>query len=191
MKKRTVKWIGLLLVICQMTIPAYAGSSFPDVPDTASYAEAVNLMKEYGIFNGDADGNFNPSSGITRAEFAAIICRMVGGEDEIQMQVEASFNDVPANHWAAGYIGWAVKNEIINGYGDGRYGPSDFVTYEQAIKMTVCAAGYGDAALDAGGWPEGYIDVANGLGLLTGVDETPSAPMTRANVAVMISNLFL
>lgn len=191
MKKEFAKWVGLMLIICQLTIPAYAGTSFPDVPDTAPYADAVSLMKEYSIFNGDANGNFNPDAGITRAEFAAVVCRTVGGENEISKKVEATFSDVPSNHWASGYVDWAVKSGIISGYGDGRYGPSDMVTYEQAIKMVVCAAGYSDAALDAGGWPDGYVDVANGLGLLAGVDETPNVPMTRANVAVMISNLFL
>lgn len=189
MKKRVAKWMGLLLAVCQLITPAYAGASFPDVPDTAPYAEAVGLMKEYGIFNGDANGNFNPDSGITRAEFAAIICRTFGGKNEIPTQVEFSFTDVPVNYWASGYIGWAINNRIVSGYGDGRYGPNDFVTYEQAIKMTVCAAGYGDAAVDAGGWPVGYIDVANRIDMLDGVDETPGSSMTRANVALMISNL--
>mgnify|MGYP001620448056 CR=1 FL=1 len=75
MKKEFAKWMGLMLIICQLTIPAYAGTSFTDVPDAAPYAEAVSLMKEYGIFNGDANGNFNPNAGITRAEFAAVVCR--------------------------------------------------------------------------------------------------------------------
>lgn len=191
MKRKIAKWTIVVLVVVQLILPAYAGEAFPDVSDNASYAAAVKLMKQYGIFTGDANGNFNPNAGITRAEFAAVVCRTVGGENEISKRAEVAFSDVPSNHWAAGYVDWAVKNSIISGYGDGRYGPSDMVTYEQAIKMVVCAAGYGDAALDAGGWPDGYVDVANGLGLLAGVDETPSAPMTRANVAVMIANLFL
>ena len=84
MKKEFAKWMGLMLIICQLTIPAYAGTSFTDVPDAAPYAEAVSLMKEYGIFNGDANGNFNPNAGITRAEFAAVVCRTVGGETRYQ-----------------------------------------------------------------------------------------------------------
>ena len=87
MKKEFAKWMGLLLVICQLTTPAYAGTSFPDVPDTAPYAEAASLMKGYGVFNGDANGNFNPNAGITRAEFAAVVCRTVGGENEISKKV--------------------------------------------------------------------------------------------------------
>ena len=44
MKKEFAKWMGLMLIICQLTIPAYAGTSFTDVPDAAPYAEAVTLM---------------------------------------------------------------------------------------------------------------------------------------------------
>lgn len=35
-------------------------SGFPDVPATASYAEAVKVLSEAGIIQGDTSGNFNP-----------------------------------------------------------------------------------------------------------------------------------
>lgn len=171
MKKEFAKWVGLMLIICQLTIPAYAGTSFPDVPDTAPYADAVSLMKEYGIFNGDANGNFNPNAGITRAEFAAVVCRAVSEESEISKKVEAAFADVPSNHWAAGYINWGVRRGILNGYGQGVFGLQDKVTYEQAIKVIVSVMGFENDAKELGGYPGGYITVAKRQGYLDGVNQ--------------------
>lgn len=189
MKKEFAKWMGLMLIICQLTIPAYAGTSFPDVPDAAPYAEAVGLMKEYGIFNGDANGNFNPSSGITRAEFAAVVCRAVGEESEISQKVEAAFADVSSNHWAAGYINWGVRRGILNGYGQGVFGLQDKVTYEQAIKVIVSVMGFENDAKELGGYPGGYITVAKRQGYLDGVNGKTGAAITRANIAVLLSHI--
>ena len=41
---------------------------------------------------------------------------------------------------------------IVGGYGDGNFGPKDPVTYEQVVKMLVCALGYEQSAKENGGW---------------------------------------
>lgn len=47
----------------------------------------------------------------------------------------SKFPDVPANHYAKQAIDWAVEQKIISGYPNGKFGPSDYVTEEQLIKM--------------------------------------------------------
>ena len=37
---------------------------------------AVNYVKQEGLMNGDADGQFRPQSNITRQEFAAVLKNM-------------------------------------------------------------------------------------------------------------------
>ena len=179
----------LALLVCLFAVPAGAGSVFPDVRDDASYAWAVEMSREIGLFTGDAKGNFNPGAGITRAEFAAIVCRMMGNADSVQRPEVATFRDVPVSHWAAAYIGWAVENKIVNGYGNGSYGPNDPLLFEQAVKMLLCAAGYGDMAAAAGGWPSGYLKVADQLCILNGVSAAEGKVITRADVAVMACSL--
>lgn len=169
---------------------AFAASGFPDVPDNADYAWAVELTKDMGVFTGDSSGNFNPDQDITRAQFAAVVCRFLGGEEEAKTAKASVFTDVPSSHWANRYITWAYNKGIINGYGNGKFGPSDVVTYEQAIKMLMCGIGYGDAAIDAGGYPDGYISVAKTCGFLAGVDDTFGSAITRANIAVLVANVY-
>lgn len=164
---------------------------FPDVPETAPYAEAVNALHEYGIINGDNKGNFNPNSSVTRAEAAAIICRLLGMEEDAKQARTTSFTDVPTNHWANGYVAKAAEQGIINGYGNGKFGPSDSVTYAQMVKMLVCAWGYEEDARTAGGWPNGYLSVANSLGIVNTTISDPANAALRADVAVLSNNTLM
>ena len=166
-------------------------TSFPDVPASAPYAEAVSTLHEYGIINGDNKGNFNPNSSVTRAEAAAIICRLLGMEEEAKQARTTSFTDVPTNHWANGYVAKAAEQGIINGYGNGKFGPSDSVTYAQMVKMLVCAWGYEEDARTAGGLPNGYLSVANSLGIVNTTISDPANAALRADVAVLSNNTLM
>ncbi len=158
---------------------------FPDVPDGADYAEAVIGLAAAGIITGDGNGNFNPHSTITRAEMAAIICRLMGAEDEIVTPDRRVYNDVETDYWACGYIAKATELGIFNGDGTGNFRPTDNVTYEQAAKMLVCAMGYEAEAQAAGGWPNGYLRVGEELGITAGVSFAPSADAPRSMVAML------
>ena len=53
---------------------------FSDVDDSAAYAEAIEAGVALKMFTGYEDGTFKPEGDITRAEFAAIVVRMLGQE---------------------------------------------------------------------------------------------------------------
>lgn len=121
---------------------AYKNPVFNDIKTTDSYTEYILALGYLNLFKGDEKGNFNPENTITRAEFATIVCRMLGYEKETQKyKGKIVFDDVSSSHWASGYIYVASELGIINGYGNGVFGPEDPVTYEQAVKMLVCAVG--------------------------------------------------
>ncbi len=182
-----------LAVICVVTlmltsfIPTFAASDlpYPDVSENAVYAEAVLELYDYGIMQGDTAGNFNPNKTVTREEFATIICRLLDEEENALAIKTSPFNDVASNRWSAGYIARAAELGIINGYGNGKFGPEDPVTVAQAAKMLVCAWGYGDNAVEAGGWPDGYVSIAEDLGILNGVKSGTSESAKRWEVAMM------
>jgi len=161
---------------------------FPDVPPGAKYAEAVEVLHEMGIFNGDGNGNFNPDKTISRAETAAILCRMMGAEEDAKTMTSSPFTDVPSTHWAVGYIAKAAEAGIISGYSNGEFKPSNPVTYQQILKMLVCAWGWGGLAEEAGGWPNGYIQVANESGYTEGITHNPKDAASRSTVAQLIYN---
>ncbi len=163
--------------------------SFPDVLSSASYAEAVNALANRGIINGYEDGSFHPDSTITRAEVAAVIVRMLGLEGYAK-QGATIFTDVVADHWASGYINMAQSRGIINGMGDGTFAPSAEVKYEQIVKMLVAGLGrsYDQQAINHGGYPQGYIYVANQEGITNGVSGYVGQSATRATVAMLVYN---
>ena len=178
-----------ILIAVMLICPVSAASAFPDVDGNAAYAEAAEYLSELGIMVGDNKGNFNPDKAVSRAEMATVICRMLG-ETESSTANDSTFADVPAGHWASGYISQAASLGIVNGYGNGNFGPEDTVTYEQAVTMIVRTLGYENEAGSAGGYPDGYVSIAQSIGLLDGVNAQKGTPLDRKGVAIIVYNSY-
>ncbi|RKD33504.1 S-layer homology domain-containing protein [Thermohalobacter berrensis] len=153
------------------------------------YEDAVKRLNALGLVQGD-DRGFAPDDTITRAEFATLVVRALGYEEVAEVSKGATnFTDVPATHWASGYINIASSMGLINGYGDGQFGPEDQITYEQAITLMVRALGYKQDALDKGGYPVGYMLVAKDLDITDGIDDgVVGVPATRGIVFKLMDN---
>lgn len=54
-------------------------------------------------------------------------------------QAASSFRDVPSNHWARNVVDWGVAQQIIAGYPDGTFRPSQHVTEAEFLTMLVRA----------------------------------------------------
>ena len=175
------KIIGLLLVMCMMVIPV---SAYNDVSNDSNVFEAVTVLSNLDILNGFEDGSFKPNQTITRAEMAKVICLALDCSNV--SSAATPFDDVSPKHWANTYINTAYDLGIINGYGDGNFGPEDPVTYEQAVKMLVSALGYEKKAQSLGGYPTGYMMVANQEGITSGTTNTGAA--NRGTVAKLTYN---
>ena len=186
--KQKIKPILASALVSIMLCSTALAASFPDVDESADYAEAVDYLSDVGIMVGDDLGNINPNKPVTRAEMATIICRLVGESQNLTKHND--FIDVPVEHWANAYINKAVELGIINGYGDKRYGPSDIVTYEQALTMIVRAMGLEDSAKAQGGYPTGYVTVAKNYGCDEGLTLEGMAPLDRWQVAIILNNSF-
>jgi hypothetical protein len=96
--------------------------SYPDVSATHWSSGNIQIMKDEGIMIGDVSGTFRPDAFITRAEAAAVFLRMLKVAPFSNLTV-SSFPDVPATHWALGYIESMQKYGLITGYPDGTYKP--------------------------------------------------------------------
>jgi|GEM_PF-1063527 len=98
--------------------------------------EAVNDMGSRLIISGVGNDMFEPDRDISRAEFAAIIVRALGLKP---MTGHVQFSDVKGTEWYSSYINTAADYRIINGYGNGKFGPEDKITREEAMTMTARA----------------------------------------------------
>ncbi len=186
--KNLNKVLAMVVVFVMMISTVAFASSFTDVADTSSYSTAIEVGVDLGIIKGYTDGTFAPEGEITRAEFAAIVVRLLGQEAQAEgAKASTQFVDVPADHWAAGYINIATQAKVINGYGDGNFGPEDLVEYQDAITMIVRALGY-EPAIGSAGYPTGYLTKAGELGLTSNVNGVNGVAINRGTVAQIAFN---
>ena len=104
--------------------------SFSDVDQNHWAFDVVRLVAQHKIMNGLGDGRFAPTALITRAQMAQILYNAGFYSQSINNQ-KHSFSDVDNNHWAYVAIETMKKEGILNGYGDGRFGPNDSVSRAQ------------------------------------------------------------
>ncbi len=133
----------LCLVLClamMVGLCAFGASATFDDADKIQNTEAVDLLTGLGVITGMDDGTFNPTGTLTRAQAAAIITRLLGlGE---LAKAATVFSDVPADHWASGYIALCSSQGIIAGLGDGTFNPEGKLKGYEWAKMLLCALGY-------------------------------------------------
>ncbi len=192
--------VTVAMLVTSLGVPAFA-ASFSDITDQR-VSEAVDKLVGFNIITGYEDGTFKPDNQITRAEFAAIVTRMKGVADNLSADAVTGFSDLDndsSRAWARPYVKAAVDLKIINGFEDGTFRAGEPVTYEQAVKMLVCAVGYEVVAQSEynkiiatnpnATWSAGYIAAANKHGITKGVITAKiTEPAARGVVAVLTSN---
>jgi len=188
---KNLKKLLALAVVLAMVLTTLSSmfvvSAFTDVTETSAYYEAVTILNKLGIVNGKDENTFGPADTIKRSEAAAIVVRMLGLETAAEGSKGATaYKDVPADHWASGYINVATAQGVINGHGDGTFAPDDDVTYEQFVKMVMVALGYEPVAQGKGGYPTGYLVAASDYGVTSGISFTGSKPAPRGDIALIV-----
>lgn len=113
-------------------VSAYATTEFTDVPLTHDFYSTIMTLVSRGIVNGYGDGTFGPDDAVTRAQVAVMLTKALNLNTN---DPQSNFVDVPENHWAASHIVAASKAGIINGYGNGLFGPEDHITRAQLSVM--------------------------------------------------------
>ena len=138
------------------------------VYESPEWNKYLNELTRYGLFEGDANGDFTPYKNITRAEMAKVLCKALGiSPDSYNTQM---FSDVDSSHWAFGYINALATAKIVAGNDDGKFSPDREATYAETVKMLVTAMGYAPRTEDLGGYPYGYIETARELDLIKDID---------------------
>lgn len=100
-------------------------ASFTDVPDTHWAVRYINFAATRGWVTGYEDGSFKPEHSITRAEVAAVTCRLLersADQTYIRSHIGElrTFADVTESHWAYWYA-----MEAANGHDYTKSGGSE------------------------------------------------------------------
>ena len=145
--KRTLSLVlAAVMLVGMMVVGASAASSDFVDGNEITYAEAAEVMTALGVFEGTDKGAFEPTGTLTREQAAAIICRMLLGDDAENLTTNSTvFSDVATDRWSAGYIGYCAQQNILAGTGNGTFNPEGELTGLAFAKMLLVALGYDPA----------------------------------------------
>ncbi len=202
--------LGLLLavvLVLAVAVPASAAPEYTDIEDHDYEASIINLSAR-GFAGGYDDGTFRPDNNLQRQQFAKMAVLTLGYD--VTADDQSEFPDTPAPYdpvnnplYPGSYVAVATAQGIIQGYTNGLFGFYDNVTRQQAISITVRAAG--DALAEPPADWVGELDYSNQYhganvkkaefnGLLAGITDLANwdltANATRGEAAEMLSQLF-
>lgn len=183
------KLLSLLLAVCLLCplLTVNAAASFTDIsdPDTAL---AAGVLQGMGIVSDVGDGLYSPNTVLTRAQFCTFMIHTLGMKELVGAhEYKTLFTDVKPGNWYTGYVNLAYANNLLSGYGNGKFGPDDPVTYGQAATLLLRMLGYTSA--DVGKvWPTDYVNYAHTLDLDEGLDLSADHAVTRGQAAILLYN---
>lgn len=179
--------------------------AFSDVEADIWYADAVDFVTSRGIMSGTSETTFSPDAPATRG-MVALIIKNINGTDE---KVYWSYLDVPEDAWYADAAAWCSDKDIMEGYGNGYFGPDDSITREQLVSILYRYAQYrnfsnldttgvellkyGDYG-DISGYAGGPMQWALKNSILSGNEDgtlDPKGIASRAETAQIIRNFMI
>jgi len=168
---------------------------FADVAENDWYYGSVQFATENGLFRGTSDTTFDPNGDMTRGMLATVLYRLA---KEPEVATDQSFSDVASGQYYTEAVAWAAERGVVGGYGNGNFGPGDFITREQLAVMLWRYAGSpaGTGTLDTfsdrseiSTWAVDALQWAVGQKLVNGKGNgilDPGGMATRAEVAAIL-----
>ncbi len=198
MKKTIQYYLPILFAVIVSTYILHLNSyaSFSDVSSDHDNFTAIQYIQDEEIVSGYPDGSFKPNSTINRAEFAKIIVESQFDQTDINDCLTdntqsgwtyAFFPDVPMDSWFAKYVCVAKDNDVIGGYPDGSFKPSDNINFAEASKIIVNAFDY-TVGTDAV-WYAPFVEELSDRSAIPTTISKLDKTITRGEMAEMIYRL--
>lgn len=168
--------ISLIIVALFASVSAFADNA-GNPPDYYVESDGVITMRselsqlnDIGIMS-DGYMHISPFETITRGEMARIITQLYGYEESEVFNItgkqrSCAFIDVSSKNPYFSSVNFVSGCGIMNGYGNDLFLPDKDITYNEAVKTIISVLGYEPLALQKGGYPQGYLNVANELGII-------------------------
>lgn len=148
----------------------------------------IDFLINVGIMDPITDEQIQLVDTVKRKDFAVLMTRMLrGGQDAVDKS-QCDFTDIDYADPTTPDVIYAYQNNIMNGYGDGKFYPEVAVRYEEAVKCVVCVLGYSSEAEIRGGYPNGYMQTAMSLSLLDGVGAASGEFIGLKDLAMLLYN---
>lgn len=186
--KKTSIFISIAFAMNLIALPN-AGASFSDAEGHTN-ATAINYLQGQGIIKGYDDGSFKPERSINRAEFVKTIVGSLPdySEKDLNNCKTNYFTDTDVNAWYTPYLCYAKEKELIDGYPDGSFKPSQLVNFAEASKIIANAQNLITES-DADIWFQGFVEgLEENYAIPTSI-QTFSSNVTRGEMADILWRL--
>jgi len=185
-------------------LPLSIPNPFIDVNITSWYFNAIQFVNTHGLMTGTSTSEFSPNIPLTRGMAVTVFYRHAGSP-EISQGANV-FYDVATGTWYYNAVAWAVANGIANGFGDGNFGPNDYITRQDMVVLLNNFANFTNMQLPANREFSNFNDIADIANyaidsvikfyqaiIINGRDGNifdPTGNATRAEFATLLMNFF-
>ena len=209
--RRSIWWL-FTVTVALVLMGTAASAAYTDVPVNGSLTDEVYKAAEYGLMNGYNTEYFGYSESMTRAQFTAVLVRMMGWEKKTPES--ATYIDVPVGHKWFREIETAAAHDVTGA--EIHFRPQAPITRGEMAELLVRALGLKEAARalsvtqDAGpnayselhgqvpfkdleSGNEGYASVAYAIGMTNGTSAetfSPERTATRGQAAAMLVRIY-
>ncbi|MFE5318735.1 phosphodiester glycosidase family protein [Paenibacillus sp. NPDC056579] len=178
--------------------------TFEDVKQTHWAWGTIRSLAAKHLVQGMTADQFAPDKTVTRAEFAAMLVRLLGIKGVVNGT--AAFVDIAPDQWYAEPVRLAAQAGIVNGIGESKFAPNAEIKRQEMAAMLMRAYAYANGGetkgaadsrfedmTDAPDWAKQAVGAAASLGLVNGRSDSlfqPHGEGTRAESAQIIYNLY-
>lgn len=197
--KKILAAVLCVVMMLALAVPAFAANGSVKFKDVSGHwaEESIYLAANAGIVGGYPDGRFGPNDGITRAQFAKVIARFMGYNEQGDI---SKFTDLNPKDNLTPYVAMCVKAGVLSGTSATKMSPNAKVTRETAATMLSRAfkldtTGYSPKFTDKNtiaAWAKAHVAVMNETGIIAGYPDgsfMPRKDMTRAEMMTIIARL--
>ena len=110
-------------------VPTDTDLPFEDVDSDEWYYSAITYSYNNKFISGTTSTTFSPDMKLTRGMLVTILHNMEGKPKVTEVNNFPDVQDSTMYYYKA--VNWAIKNKIISGYNNGKFGPDDLITREQ------------------------------------------------------------
>ncbi|WP_250278231.1 S-layer homology domain-containing protein [[Clostridium] colinum] len=183
-------------------LPSVEGEAkaFGDVSANHWAKAHIDKLSKAGIING-SNGNFNPNGQTKRADVTVMLVNLLG----LQPQANNKFTDVNPSAYYAPYVGTASTYGIVNG-SNGMFKPESIISRQDTMVMIAQILKSLDLDVNAdasvlnkfndsneiSSYAKESVVILVNSGIISGNNGklNPTAPVTRAEMATIMSKLY-
>jgi GH24 family phage-related lysozyme (muramidase)/uncharacterized protein YgiM (DUF1202 family) len=178
----------------ESSAPSEEGSTLEETEQETFEAYPLLVVGGHKAYmSGEPGAMFYPDRNMTRAEMAQVLYNLLASYPSV---TENHFSDVSSSAWYAKAVNTLVELDVLSGYEDGTFRPSNYVTRAEFVTAVskcfqMTSSGSSNFPDVNGHWAEKYINYASSQGWINGFEDgtfRPNDQILRCQVTAIMNN---